>query len=257
MNLTSTFWILASGLVAGFIDSIAGGGGLITVPALAITLGAGVEAVGTNKIAGTLGALTAFLVYRRAGHFVLRPALVFASWVALGSLTGSLVAAWIPASWFPGMLLVTCPVVLIVALRKDLWVRGAHVHRTGDDLNTISFFERSFVASGLACGFYDGAWGPGGGTFMFLALFFFCRLTLLQALAASKLVNFASAATALVSFGIQGHVRWGTGSLIAAGVIVGAAAGSRFASRSATRIVRPVLVVVVVLLILKVLQRYG
>ena len=104
---------------------------------------------------------------------------------------------------------------------------------------------------GVAIGIYDGVWGPGSGTFMFLALLFVARQPLLPSLAAAKLANAASAAVALVSYSISGHVHFREGALIAGGTVAGRYVGANMASARAARIVRPVLVVVVVLLAAK------
>jgi uncharacterized membrane protein YfcA len=109
------------------------------------------------------------------------------------------------------------------------------------------------VLSGLACGFYDGVWGPGSGTFMFLSLLFVAKLPLLPSLAAAKLANSASAITSLVSYAAAGHVHTHQGVVMAVGTIAGGYMGARQASASAARVVRPVLAIVVLLLMVKLL----
>lgn len=257
METAAIVLTVLGGLVAGFIDSIAGGGGLLTLPILAMLVGPGADAVGTNKIVGLCGAFVAFLVYLRAGHFLWRPGVVFGVWIAVGSLCGSIAGGHIPASWFPWLLALTAPLILFIALRRDLWVRSQHQTRPLGELLVLSFRDPSFVFGGILCGFYDGAWGPGGGSFMFLTLFFLGRLSLLQALAAAKLVNTVSAGTALVSFAAQGKVHWLPGAVLASGMATGALVGSQFATRKAAAIVRPVLVVVVLLLLAKTLTEYA
>src|SRR4051812_41236315 len=94
-------FLLFAGLIAGFIDAIAGGGGLITLPAISLVVGAGVTAVGTNKIAGAAAALIALLVYARHGHVDWKNSLVFAAMAGLGALVGSRLAPLIPQAAFP------------------------------------------------------------------------------------------------------------------------------------------------------------
>jgi uncharacterized protein len=257
MEISHVLTSITTGCIAGLIDAIAGGGGLITLPVLFLLMGAGAEAVATNKINGTVAALVAFLVYRRGGHFVGRPSLIFASWIAVGSLAGSLITGHIPPHWFAWMFFVTGPMVLFLVYRRDFWVRQPHSIRSVASLQSMGWFEPRFVAGGLVCGLYDGVWGPGGGTFMFLTLFFFGRLDLMHALTATKFVNFVSAGTALGSFSAQGLVVWAPGLLMATGIAVGAFLGSNLANRQASRVVRPVLAIVVVLLAAKVLASYA
>jgi len=232
-----------AGLLAGVIDSIAGGGGLITLPALTLALGAGPHAIGTNKIAGSIAALVALVVYARGKYFDVRRSLSFAVWVAVGSFVGSRVSPILPVSIFQYLLFITCPLILYVVLKKDLWVKEAHAE-------SRSHFY-AVIASGLACGFYDGVWGPGGGTFMFLSLLFFVRLPLFTALAASKLANTLSASTALVSYSEAGFVHYREGVAVGVGIAIGAYLGATHASKRNADIVRPALAVVVTLLLVK------
>ncbi|MGK5087970.1 TSUP family transporter [Bdellovibrionota bacterium FG-2] len=237
-----------SGLLAGVIDSIAGGGGLITLPSLTLILGPGPHAIGTNKIVGTVAALVALLVYRRAGHFDLKKSLFFAISVGVGSFVGSRTAILLPLWVFRWFLLVSCPVVLWVVWRKDLWLawQGSSVF--------IKLSQPKIAAVGVLCGFYDGVWGPGGGTFMFLALVFVADLPLLTGLAAAKLANTLSASSALFGYALGGYVHWGTSVPMVLGISLGAFVGAKLAVRRASVIMRPILVVVVVLLLIRVFQ---
>jgi uncharacterized membrane protein YfcA len=243
-------WLIAAGLVAGFIDSIAGGGGLITLPTLAAVVGPGADAIGTNKIVGTAGALAALIVYAHRGHVDWSRAISFSLWVAIGSFAGSRVEPLIPTRWFGYFLAATCPLILWVVWQKDLWIQregGSPTHaKSGIAL----------AAAGIGCGFYDGVWGPGGGTFMFLSLFFFAKLPLLVAIAASKVANTASAGTSLVSYWLQGRVHPIEGLIMGAGIALGGLVGANHATTRAARIVRPILVVVVGLLIVKLLTQF-
>jgi uncharacterized protein len=244
--MTSIWLLPLTGLLAGFIDSIAGGGGLITLPAFALLLGPGAQAIGTNKIGATVAALTALLVYRKAGHFNLKVSLLFTVFVVFGSFMGSRLSPSVPPEAFKFLLLTTCPLILWIVYRKDFWVSRDKSHEP-------KLTPQHLVASaGLICGFYDGIWGPGGGTFMFLSLLFVARLPLVTAMAASKLANTASGATSLASYASQGLVHWKEGLLLSVGIGIGAYLGARFATRVGSPIVRPILLVVVTLLLLRI-----
>lgn len=240
------FFLFFAGLVTGLIDSIAGGGGLISLPSLGLALGLGPHAIGTNKIVGTVAALVAWIVYARRGHFQFGKSLLFSCAIGVGAWLGSRCSPLVPQSWFKIFLMVSCPVLLWVVWRKDLWIENATESR-----HAAWVASSLVVLSGLGVGFYDGIWGPGGGTFMFLALLFFVKMPLLPALAASKFANTVSAGTSLASYAQQGFVHPTEGLIMAASVTIGAYVGATLASQQASRLVRPVLAVVAVLLAIK------
>ena len=241
--------LLGSGLAAGAIDSIAGGGGLITLPTLSLAVGPCVGAIATNKIVGSSGALMALLVYMRKNPVPWRIGLEFSLWIMLGSSAGSNLTPYLPKALFPWFLLATYPVILWTVWRKDIWVReGA---REAQPRKRHALFEPRLMLAGLACGFYDGMCGPGGGTFMLLALLLVVRLPLMPAVVASKLANTVSASTALLVYGARGHVHVTTGVLMAVGMCSGAFLGANLASKRASSVVRPALAFVATLLVLK------
>jgi uncharacterized membrane protein YfcA len=251
--LLSLSLILLGGL-AGFVDSIAGGGGLITLPSISLVLGPGPLAIGTNKICGFAAALIALLVYIYKGHFDWQKSISFTIAVGVGAVLGSKLTPLLPAEVFPWFLVITCPGILYIIWRKDWWVE--HDQQSHEVRSPAPWWQPTILLSGLACGLYDGMWGPGGGTFMFLSLLFIARMPLLNALATAKLANAASALTALTSYAIQGYVHPREGVLVAIGAIVGGFVGARLATVQASRIVRPVLVGVVALLVVKLLTDY-
>ncbi len=240
-------WLLVVvGLVTGAIDSIAGGGGLISLPSLMLVLGPGADAIGTNKIVGVCAAFFALLVYRQKQSMNWRRMLSFAAFVGLGSLTGSQVAPLLPPSAFRWFLLLSAPVVLAIVWNRGLWLDAAK--REGLRTKPVRI-----ALAGFGCGFYDGVWGPGGGTFMLLSLLFFADLPLLQALVTSKFANTVSASTALAGYAVNGHVHWLPGLSLGLGACVGATAGARFASSRTEKVVRPALALVAVLLLVRLL----
>ena len=242
-------FLVAVGLVAGFIDAIAGGGGLIALPAMSLIVGPGVDAIGTNRLAGLCAAGVAFAVYLRKGHVDWKSSVLFTGCVGVGAFIGGVTAQFIPARVFPWLLLVTCPLILYLVWKRDLWTARA-LHP-----GTASF--AAVVASGLAAGFYDGVWGPGGGTLMFLGLLYFARLPLLTALAASKLANTVSATVGLATYAVAGRVHLHEAVMLAIGMLTGGFVGASIASANATRVVRPALLVIVVLLAARVISEYA
>jgi uncharacterized protein len=238
------------GLLAGFIDSIAGGGGLITLPVLTLAVGAGAMAVGTNKIVGTVGALTALLVYLRGRKLAWKKSSAFMVGIVLGSVLGSRLTPHLNRQVFNWILLGASPLILLMILNKNNLIKNVEEHALVEK-NSRRKTAKIFF-SGLICGIYDGGFGPGGGTFMLLALIFANGLPLFQALVLSKLANTLSAGSSWISYGLAGYVHWKEGTLVASGMLVGAYLGSSVASKRAEHIVRPMLVCVVVLFMAKI-----
>lgn len=256
-----TFLLLVGGLIAGFIDSIAGGGGLITLPILILALGTPVEAIASNKIVGVVGAFVAMCVYRRAGHLDWRKGLSFSLWTAAGSLIGSTLSPFLPARFFQLAIGGICPVLLWIVWKKDSLLSRAYLNnemqlKIAMNAKKQSSFAWPLVIAGLVCGIYDGAFGPGGGTFMLFGLLYVVKLPMLVAMAVTKLANTLSAGTALTRYAIGGYVHWLEGSCMACGMAVGAFIGARCASEKAAQWVRPVFTVVVVLLLVRVWTQF-
>jgi uncharacterized membrane protein YfcA len=234
--------LIFAGLVAGTIDSIAGGGGLITLPVLSTVLEAGPHAIGTNKIVGTTGALIAFLVYLKKQPLNLRKGLSFVLAVGVGALLGSLCSPLLPKIYFRYLLVAACPMVLWVIWNKQVFFN----EWKGHGRRSLAVL----ILAGAAVGFYDGFFGPGGGTFMLIGLIWGVRLPLFEALLLSKLANTLSAGVSLVSYGFQGFVHPRYGIIMAIGMVSGGYLGARLASKRAEKVVQPVLVLVVSILMM-------
>lgn len=233
------------GFLTGLIDSVVGGGGLISLPTLSIVLTPGAHAIGTNKIVGAVGAATALFVYARKGHLRLKEGILFCLICVVGSFLGSSTAPYASKEFFKYLLIVMCPVILWIVFNKERYFVQKE--------NYIKPRIYIFLLSAFASGFYDGFFGPGGGTFMFLGLFIGTGLPLIEAIAISKLANTFSATTALVTYAHNGYVHWKVGALMAIGMLVGSFLGARIAINSADKIVRPMLFIIVVLLLIKVI----
>lgn len=230
---------------AGIIDAIAGGGGLITLPVWSFYLGPGPVAVGTNKIVATMASSSALLVYARKTTIPWKKGVIFLLSIALGSFAGSLVGPHFPKEYFYYLMLAICPMILLLILKKDSLL---------DDRQLRNPSLLNFVFGGVLCGFYDGFFGPGGGTFMLLALLFLTNLSLLESLAVSKLANTISAIVALVSYYQQGYTRVTEGLFMGTGIAIGAFFGAHLASKKAINIVRPVLLIIIFVIFLRILR---
>jgi len=241
------FLLIAAGVLAGFVDSIAGGGGLITVPVFTLILGPGAEAIGTNKVVAVVATAVALFIYRRGGHVTLRGNWIFAGVVGGGAICGAWSSRFVPPEAYKWLIILVAPFILWIVFRKELWIKRA----IKDEHPAPN--PRLLLLAGVLCGFYDGIAGPGGGTLMFLSLFVLARLPLLTSMATAKIANVASSSLSLLTYALTGHVVWNTGAVMAVGVAVGAAFGARMAIRNAAVIARFALLVVSSLLILRLI----
>jgi hypothetical protein len=232
-------------LVAGFVDAIAGGGGLLTLPAL---LWAGLPpavALGTNKLQGTFGTASATAHFLRRGKLELRPLLPAAAASFAGSAGGSLLVSRID----PDALRWLLPALLLAFAAYFL-----RSPRVGDLPSRRRVGPAAFAATaGVGIGFYDGFFGPGTGSFFALAFVALLGLDLAHATGGAKLLNFASNLAALLVFAAGGHVLWPVGLVMAVGQWLGAWLGAHMAIRHGARLIRPLLVAVSAVLSVKLL----
>lgn len=246
MDLTWTTIALlcASAAVAGWVDAVSGGGGLLQLPSLliAVPAEATTSALGTNKLSSIMGTSAAAINYARAQPPRLSTALPMAGAAFAGSLVGALLAVHLPAAVFRPVILVALVVVwLFVAFRPAFGIVGKEVSRRRHLLTA--------VVGGVAIGLYDGAIGPGTGSFLIIVLVAALGYTFLQASATAKIVNVGTNLAALMVFGIAGSVLWGVGLLMGLCNVAGSLVGSRMALQRGSGFVRAVLLVVTAVLI--------
>lgn len=233
------------GFLTGLIDSVVGGGGLISLPTLSIAIAPGPHAIGTNKIVGVVGAAIALFVYTRKGHLRWKEGLAFCAVCAIGSFLGSSLAPYVSKEFFRYLLIFMCPVILWIVFNREKFFKERE--------NFTKPHPYLFFFSAIFSGFYDGFFGPGGGTFMFLSLFLGTGYPLLTSIAISKLANTFSAGTALITYGFNGYVHWQEGLTMALGMAFGSYVGASYATKAAMKIVRPMLIFIVVLLMIKLI----
>ena len=240
------FLALAAGF-AGFVDAVAGGGGLVQLPALLI----GISnkpipmILGTNKIPSIFGTTTAAVSYFKKVRPDLRLTITMALPALIGSIAGAHLAAHFPTTVFHPLILILLVLVGLYTWRKpDLGLseRLRYTHLT-----------RLWIvaACGLVIGFYDGIFGPGTGTFLVFLLVIVVGYEFLKASATAKLVNIATNFGAIVTFQLGGHIWWRLGLALAVANVGGAIIGSRMAIRGGSPLVRKIFLVVVAALIAK------
>lgn len=237
--------LLAAALFAGFVDAVAGGGGLIQVPSLLMALPAESPATvfGTNKVASIFGTGNAALRYARRIALPWRIALPAAAAAFVFSFVGAAAVAWMPKSVVRPLVLCLLFLVLIYTV-----VRPEFGVVPGDRLAPRPE-RRAALLVGAVLGFYDGFFGPGAGSFMIFAFVHWFRLDFLHASSAAKVVNFSTNAAALAYFVPSGHVLWLVGLGMAVFNIAGALLGARLALRHGSGFVRGVFIAVAAVLI--------
>lgn len=235
--------------LAGFVDSVAGGGGLISLPAY-LFVGLPVHiASGTNKVVNGVGTGVAAWRYFRSGKMDLRAAV----WAAAGALGGAYVGArlalWCPEQILQGIMLVALPVVAVVlAVKKDFGKAEAEEKRW-----TVRQEHGLSVLIGLAIGVYDGMIGPGTGTFMLMAFTLVLGMDLLTASGCSKVANLASNVASAAVWIAGGKVLWKLVLPAVVFAVLGNLCGARYAIRGGSEKVRSMIFVVLGLLFLKML----
>ncbi len=226
-------------LLAGFIDAIAGGGGLIQLPAL-LVLYPNVPPTllfGTNKLASLAGTSTALARYAREVPIPWRTVAPAAAAAFVASFLGARAASSLPVAWMRPVVLVLLLGVLAVTLR------GVRPTPHADTAPVTRAWAGPLLGVGL--GFYDGFFGPGTGSFLLFALVTWMHLDFLTASASAKLVNVGTNVAALIAFAAAGQVRWEIALPMAVCNVAGAQLGAHLALRGGPSLVRRVFIVVV------------
>lgn len=244
--LPQTLLILALvGFAAGFIDSIAGGGGLLSVPALLLAGLSPAEALGTNKAQSLFGSGSATLAYASKGHVDHRELKLSFALSAGGSACGALLATLVSADFLKAFL-----PVLLIAIALYFAVKPDVSDLPGRERVRPALFAATIVP---AIGFYDGILGPGTGSFFMLAYVALAGLGLLKATAQTKLLNFASNIGAFAVFALSGVIFWKIGIAMGIGQFIGARLGAGLAMKNGAKLIKPLLVAVCIALSAKLL----
>ncbi|MGB5064890.1 MAG: TSUP family transporter [Candidatus Competibacter sp.] len=240
--------ILLLGIVAllgGFIDAIAGGGGMLVMPAL-LSIGMPPHlVVGTNKLVGTFGTFSASLTFIRKGLF--QPALWWA--MSFGTFVGALLGAVLIYLLSAGTLKTLLPLAILLASGYLIWPRRTPPVQAIPRPEATPAGRRGvkLLAGGLI-GFYDGFIGPGTGAFWMVAAMKLFHLELVAAAGVARFMNFVSNLTALLTFVILGNIDYTVGLTMGATLMLGAFVGAHSAIRYGAPFIRPVFLLVVALM---------
>jgi len=224
------------GFAAGFVDAIAGGGGLITVPALALTGLDPVAVIATNKLASTFGSGSSTLAFARAGKIDLRVMGLAALGAGVGSVAGALALPFAPLQAAATAL----PFILIAVA-----LYFAFSPQIGESDKAQKLGPRAYALTfAPLIGFYDGLFGPGAGSFYTVGFIALAGYGVTRAIANARLANFASNMGALIVYASGGHFVVSAGLAMGAGAFAGSRLGAHAVLGAGTRLVRPLIVVV-------------
>jgi len=248
LTIATALFLLAASFFAGFIDSIAGGGGLIQLPALLIGLPKSdtAEVLGTNKLSSIFGTSTAAALYRKQIKPDPKVLLAMGLPALLGSAGGATLASKIPTSSMRPMVLVLLIIVAVYTWFKPDLGKFENLRHLPKRRIQIA------ALAGVIIGFYDGIFGPGTGSFLMLILVASLGYAFITASAIAKVVNVATNVGAIMVFGINGVVIWQIGIIMGVANISGAIIGARLAIKGGSTLVRKVFLLVTVALIVKV-----
>jgi uncharacterized membrane protein YfcA len=246
MSVAGIAFLTVAAFFAGLVDSIAGGGGLISLPAL---LAAGVPphiALGTNKVQSALGTTFSAFRYVRGGHAHLKIALTGFAAAFAGSFAGAEAVLLVP-----GSSLQTIIPVLIVVVAVTTYVRK----NFGNDDRFVSAETRHYLWTALfafGIGFYDGFFGPGTGSFLAFGFVLFFGFGFVRATGNAKLTNLASNYAAIIAFVFASKINWPVAVSMGAFNVAGAWIGAGLAIRGGARVIKPVFTVVLLGLLVKI-----
>ena len=253
MEITyQTFLIVCPFLfLAGLIDAIGGGGGLISLPAYLIAGLPPHAAVATNKLSSTCGTTLATLRFIKNGLVNLKLAIPSVIAAIIGSSIGANLSLLLKEEIMLYIMIAILPICAFLVLNKKLFHDGGE--------NEITLDRRTYITATIAAliiGMYDGFYGPGTGTFLIIAFTVFAKISMKTANAQAKVINLTSNITSLIIFLINGEVIFSVGIVAAACNMLGGYIGAGLVMKNGAKIVKPSIIFVLILLALKVAGVY-
>jgi uncharacterized membrane protein YfcA len=237
--------LFLTGLIAGWVNTIAGGGGIITVPVM-LNLGLPVSlALGANKLQASCGSVMGAWIFVRRGVVNLRECRTGIALTLLGSLLGAQTVQLLDARLLTTLIPWLLGAILLYSILQPELGRHDHPPRL-----RWGWF---YTAFGLGLGFYDGFFGPGVGSFWTMAFVLGQGYNLTKATGYTKVMNGASNLAALALFALHGNVHVGAGLTMGAGQIIGSRLGAVLVVKKGTRLIRPIFLTMVTLTLLRLL----
>ncbi|WOX06270.1 TSUP family transporter [Microbulbifer pacificus] len=240
LTLTLLLVLFAVAMLAGWVDTLAGGGGLLTLPALLLTGVPPVTALATNKSQAVIGTLTATATLFAKGHLRERKLILPVATAALGAALGTWLIQRVDTSWLSWVI-----PVLLLGVALYVWLTP---HMGKSDSHPRLSEKQWACTCAPTVGFYDGAFGPGTGTFFAAAGVAFRGQTLLTATIRAKLFNLTTNVVSVALFAAAGKVIWTIAATMMAGQVIGAFIGSHTMLAGGTRLIRPLVITMCVLM---------
>ncbi len=250
MELTVQMFLVVCPLLflAGFVDAIGGGGGLISLPAYLLAGLPYQVAVGCNKLSATCGTVLTAARFLKNGFINVKLSIPTIFAAIAGSSIGANLMLQMDNSFMQTLLLVLLPVTAVIVMHPKLFRDNPHGQLKLDAKTWITA-----ITVALVMGFYDGFYGPGSGTFMIIAFTIFAKMSLPQANAQTKVINLTTNITSLTILLMEGSVLLPLGLAGAVCNMTGSFLGTGIAIKNNTRITRPVILLVMILLFIKIL----
>lgn len=239
----STTWIVIfviTGFIAGYIDAIAGGGGMIQVPVLLYSGIPPVFVLAVNKMAGVLGALMSTIKYTSSGKIDWKIVSIAIIPCLIASYIGSKLVMFLSDEIIKWAILLAIPIALMMLFKKSSKVKEENRKLT----------KKNIILSTSPVGLYDGLLGPGTGTYMTISMKKFLHLDFLTSTATTKPLNFATNLGSLVAFFLAGKIIWLVGIPMALANITGSYVGSHYAIKGGEDFIKKVLIIVLVFMLL-------
>lgn len=236
MDLRLIFLCIA-GFAGAFIDAVAGGGGLLTIPAYLLTGVPPHIALGTNKFAATMGSFISTSGYARSNMINFRLLRVAVPMTVFGAVLGVIAVLRIPQDFlYPLVMILILAIGIYSFFKKDLGKINGFTDIT---------HHKIFLAAltGLTLGFYDGFFGPGTGSFLIFIFIRFFKFDFVMASGNSKLINFTSNFTSLIMFALNGKIDYLLGVPIGICMIIGSLIGTRMAIANGARFIKPIFLI--------------
>lgn len=236
--------------LAGFVDSIGGGGGLISLPAYYL---AGVpihNAIATNKLSSATGTTISTLRYLK--HAVINWKITIPTILLtfVGSAIGAKISLILDERILQGIMIVVLPIVAFFVLKKNSFLQEGKEPRNERQTAIIT------MTAGLVIGCYDGLYGPGTGTFLLIVLMGIARMDMMTASGMTKIINLTSNISALIAFLLHGQVYLILGLTASVFSIAGHYTGSGMVLKNGMKVVRPIILVVLTLLFIKIVTEF-
>jgi len=244
-NIGTEYWVYLAiffiAIIAGLVDAIAGGGGLITIPSLLLVGVPPMIALGTNKLQAVIGELTTSIIFIKNKQVSIKGLFLGLSCTAIGAVLGAISVSLFDKSSLEIILPIMMVIITIYSVTSN---KLKATSKSKPKITTTQFM----VLCGLLIGFYNGFFGPGTGSIWMLAFVILLGHTIKQATMATKPLNLIGNISSLVFFIMIGHVDYKIGLVMGAGQIIGAFMGSKFVLKYGSNLVRPVFISVTMLM---------